>query len=395
MESDSDTLSAGDSDDGYMDGIKIHENESEDEERDTFNTDKTSMKSAEEKETDRLTHVQKIKAQRKLSSTPLHDYKNPSRILDPQFFRGVVPLDQTQDASFTLTPDLNHNDKNAHTIDTTGSYSDTGSNSPTKSPSNVRFSIVEEEYSDVFISLNNKTKEHEDLEKDRTNNVGKDNVEKDNNKLQSPVFPTGSNIEKQRKNACALNPYVNRMNSQEYSNILHLDVQRDNAVGETVVSTGREEAKQSLIKLTNQSPTSISPDSTCRSWSNSSEDNNQSIFIESNGNTNVPQFTIQESRVAHQTTVSNTHRNNSSDDDNRKSGKDFLTATKRLNDQSSASSSDIDTYERNDVDYREGYNVIKLRPRTFTDTSTDDDEVRQNVKDRVKRMRKPIGESDA
>ena len=119
MDSDSDTLSAGDSDDGYMDGIRVqadgsdpdHEDDDDDDDKasDTFDTNKSMNEIQEHKSMGHLTHLQKIKAQRKISSTPLHDYKNPSRILDPECVRGMVFVDKTKELSSSSSSDLKHN----------------------------------------------------------------------------------------------------------------------------------------------------------------------------------------------------------------------------------------------------------------------------------------------
>ena len=384
MDSDSDTLSAADSDvNDYMDGVRIRseDSENEDEALDTLNTCGTTVKNADVKKKDRLTHMQKIKAQRRISSTPLHDYMNPSRILDPEHIRGKLPSDNTLDAiGKSSSPVLSHHNTNEsiHETGNTPSVSSDASDILNKSPSRVRFGGVKDEDTNVFFDLST-VKEKEEEEDDSGDQINKtfNNVEN----MESPTKYIG---QKQRKCALVGNPYMNSIHSQGEINVFQLDVQHDNAVGETIESRGIEEAKQSLrrLALQDKGPRIIS-DSSCRNWSNSSEEDKKNAGVE--GTSTLDENTEANIQIP----------GNRSNPEHNKLGKDLLSVHKWPVDldSTSCSSSDPET-EHTDQDHREGYKVIQFRPRTFTDTSTEDEEIRQNVKKRIDGMNKSGRESE-
>ena len=402
MDSDSDTLSAGDSDDGYMDGIRVqadgsdsdHEEE-DDKASDTFDTNKSMNEIQDHKSAGHLTHLQKIKSQRKISSTPLHDYKNPSRILDPECVRGMVSVDKTKELSSSSSSDLKDNNTSqgssgdapgSRTHSTDSSVTD----SPSVSPRRVKLEVFnEEEENDVFAG---------DEKDEAENNVnGSDNdrtEERGNITVQSRKI---SNGQKQRRNGATSNSYMNGVRpGNKFSSSSPVDLHMENAFGERVTTPEKEEAKKSLINITSRDNFSrMDSDPNCRSWTDSLErdqhQTNQEIIEE------LTAISDEESKTPDTDHVSNLQKT-------RRFGKEEMSGAQIVpsglskskfldSDSSSDQERDDDAFDHSTC--MGEFNVIKLRPRTFTDTSTDDDEIRLNVRNRIKKMKKSGGESTA
>ena len=406
MDSDSDTLSAGDSDDGYMDGIRVqadgsdpdHEDDDDDDDdkaSDTFDATKSVNEIQGNKSMGHLTHLQKIKAQRKISSTPLHDYKNPSRILDPECVRGMVPVDKTKELSSSSSSDLKHNSNfqgSSGYVPGSRTHSSTDSSSPVNSPRRVKLEVFSEEEEDnVFAG---------DEKDEAANNVnGSDHdrtEEKENISEQSCKI---SNGQKQRRNGATSNPYMNGVRpGNKFSSSSPVDIHIENVSGEGVTTPEREEAKQSLINITSRDNFSRmdSADPRCRSRTNSLEgDQDQTA-----------QKVIEElAAISDEESTTPDISNSSNLQKTRKFGKEEMSGAQNVSSGfnkskflDSDSSSDQEEKDNDVFDHNtriSQFNVIKLRPRTFTDTSTDDDEIRLKVTNRIKRMKKSGGESTA
>ena len=409
MDSDSDTLSAGDSDDGYVDGIRVqadgsdpdHEDDDDDDDKasDTFDTNKSMNEIQEHKSMGHLTHLQEIKAQRKISSTPLHDYKNPSRILDPECVRGMVFVDKTKELSSSSSSDLKHKHNSQCSsgyVPGSRTHSSTDSSvtdSPSTSPRRVKLEVFSEEEEDNVFAGDGK-----DEAADNVNGSDHDRTEeKDNDTEQSRKI---SNGQKQRRNGATSNPYMNgvRPGGNKFSSSSPVDLHVENAFGERVTTPERAEAKQSLINITSRDNFSRmdSADPRCRSWTNSLEGDqdqtSQKVFEE------LATISDEESTTPDISNSNNLQKT-------RKFGKEEMSGAQNVSSGSnkskfldSDSSSDQEGKDNDVFDHNtrmSEFNVIKLRPRTFTDTSTDDDEIRLKVTNRIKRMKKSGGESTA
>ena len=401
MDSDSDTLSAGDSDDGYMDGIRVqgdgsdHDDEADDNDEafDTFDTNKPMNENPGHKTMDHLTHLQKIKAQRKISSTPLHDYKNPSRILDPECIRGVIPPDKTKEPSSPSSSDLNHNNNSQCTngfvpgSSTQNSTESTFSDCSNKSPSKVKPEVFNEEEENNVLVVD-----------DAVNNVNGNNEDATEEGYITEQKRKISNDQKQRKNGAASNPfYMNGVRPGEKScSSSAVDLHTENVLGERVTTPEREGAKQSLITISSWDHfTRIDSDPTCRSWSYSSEQDQ--LHTSQNEINDLAAISNEERRTPDVVDKQNNFQSTRRFEKEEMSSGQILSVSHSSNSLDSDSSFDQDRQiDDNDVfDDNKTFKVITLRPRTFTDTSTDDDETSRKVMGRIKRMKKSGGESTA
>ena len=405
MDSDSDTLSAGDSDDGYMDGIRVqadgsdpdHEDDDDDDDdkaSDTFDTTKSVNEIQGHKSMSHLTHLQKIKAQRKISSTPLHDYKNPSRILDPECVRGMVFVDKTKELSSSSSSDLKHNSNSQGSsgyVPGSRTHSSTDRSSPVNSPRRVKLEVFSEEEEDNVFAGDEKDEAANNVngsDHDRTEE--KENISEQSRKI--------SNGQKQRHNGATSNPYMNGVRpGNKFSSSSTVDLHIENVFGERVTTPEREEAKQSLINITSRDNFSRmdSTDQRCRSWTNSLEGDQDQ----------TSQKVIEElATISDKESTTPDISNSNNLQKTRKFGKEEMSGAQNVSsgfskskfldsDSSSDQEKDDDVFDHNTR--MSEFNVIKLRPRTFTDTSTDDDEIRLKVTNRIKRMKKSGGESTA
>ena len=193
-----------------------------------------------------LTHAQKIKLKRKISSTPLHDYKNPHRILHPEFIRGTQTLSQDAPAGLQITPDTlppppddssstfvtpntsieeGHSfqsDASGNTTSTmyTSALSDTSEisstqtmtpgpaqprspGSPAKSLNRVRFSLAEDqEHAVVLKDLKTLVEEAEEEESDNHDDQEQENqkTEPENNNEELKEADTGTETKESAEN---------------------------------------------------------------------------------------------------------------------------------------------------------------------------------------------------
>ena len=208
-----------------------------------------------------------------------------------------------------------------------------------------------------------------------------------------------SNGQKQRRNGATSNPYMNgvRPGGNKFSSSSPVDLHMENVFGERVTTPEREEAKKSLINITSRDNFSRmdSADPMCRSWTNSLEgeqDQTTQKVIEELATISDEESTTPDISNSNNLQKTRTFRKEEmSGAQNVSSG--FNKSKFLDSDSSSDQEKDDDVFDHNTR--MSEFNVIKLRPRTFTDTSTDDDEIRLKVTNRIKRMKKSGGESTA
>ncbi len=195
-----------------------------------------------------LTHLQKIKAQRKISSTPLHDYLNPKRVLHPNVIRGIIPEDSELDDTDSdrvafQTPNVTATGSGLHRPDATAGDSAlftaaaaSPSDFDSDSPAELRFSQTENFGSDELTDITDGPDDDAESSFGRQNAASvrfsvpikcNDNNNNDNLRPTTAIpsgskssttpirlqgEPQNSNPQKERRNASVAQPFLRSTN---------------------------------------------------------------------------------------------------------------------------------------------------------------------------------------